>query len=115
MGVLWRHGPLRAAEVLTVVNRSRERALAYTTVLNVLLNLEKKNLVDHTTEGRAFRFAPKLGEAALVEREARRRARQLLDLFGSYAVAAFLSEVRSYPALEAQLRDLLKKEDADGV
>ncbi len=53
MQVLWRQGPSLAAEVERAVNRRRAEPLAYTTVLNVLLNLEKKGLVDHEVEGRA--------------------------------------------------------------
>ncbi len=114
MRVLWRRGPLLAAEVEQVVNRRRQSPLAYTTVLNVLLNLEKKEVTDHTTEGRAYRFAPKLSEVELEEREAKRRLREVLRLFAGNAVAAFLSEVRSDPALEAQFRELFEEGDGRG-
>lgn len=114
MRVLWRRGPSRATEVAKVVNRRREAPLAYTTVLNVLLNLQKKDAVDHTAEGRAYRFAPKLNEAELRAREAKRRSREFLDLLSGDAVAAFVSEVRSDPALEAQFRELLEEGDAEG-
>jgi predicted transcriptional regulator len=114
MRVLWRRGPSLAADVEKVVNRRRESPLAYTTVLNVLLNLEKKDAVGHTTEGRAYRFAPKLSEAELQEREAKKRSRELLNLFAGDAVAAFVSEVRSDPALEVQFRQLLEEGDAEG-
>ncbi len=73
--MLWRRGPSLAADVAKVVNRRREAPLAYTTVLNVLLNLKKKDAVDHTAEGRAYRFAPKLSEAELRAREAKKRTK----------------------------------------
>lgn len=114
MRVLWRRGPSLAADVEKVVNHRREDHLAYTTVLNVLLNLEKKGAVDHTVEGRAYRFAPKLNEAELQERQAKRRSRELLELFAGDAVAAFVNEVRSDPALEAQFRELLEEGDGEG-
>ena len=63
MGVLWDLGSGTVAEV-----RDRLPAeLAYTTVLTILRNLEAKDLVDHTAEGKAHRYRPKL---------ARRDARQ---------------------------------------
>ncbi|MDA8357780.1 MAG: BlaI/MecI/CopY family transcriptional regulator [Actinomycetota bacterium] len=112
MQILWRHGPSLAAEVERVVNRRRKEPLAYTTVLNVLLNLEKKDLVDHQVEGRAYRFAPKVTEAQFAERRARKRSRELLEFFGDAAVSAFVSEVRS-AELTAQLRKLVEEGDED--
>lgn len=112
MQILWRHGPSLAAEVERVVNRRRKEPLAYTTVLNVLLNLEKKDLVDHQVEGRAYRFAPKVTEAQFAERRARDRSRELLEFFGDAAVSAFVSEVRS-AELTAQLRKLVEEGDED--
>jgi len=64
MSVLWDLGSGTVAEV-------RDRLpteLAYTTVLTILRNLEEKGFVQHTTEGRAHRYAPS------VERRAARRS-----------------------------------------
>jgi len=61
MGVLWDLGSGTVAEV-------RERLpadLAYTTVLTILRNLEAKELVDHTAEGKAHRYRPKLARRAV--------------------------------------------------
>jgi predicted transcriptional regulator len=56
MGVLWDLGSGTVSEV-------RERLpadLAYTTVLTILRNLEVKELVRHTTEGKAHRYFPRV-------------------------------------------------------
>lgn len=111
MQVLWREGPLLAAEVERVVNRRRTKKLAYTTVLNVLLNLEKKGVVDHVVEGRAYRFAPTASETEFNDRRARARSQELLHVFGEAAVSAFVAEARSDPALAAQLRELVEGEN----
>jgi predicted transcriptional regulator len=61
MGVLWDLGSGTVAEV-------RERLpadLAYTTVLTILRNLEAKELVDHTAEGKAHRYRPRLARKAV--------------------------------------------------
>ncbi len=56
MGVLWDLGSGTVSEV-----RDRLPAdLAYTTVLTILRNLEAKELVDHTSEGKAHRYRPKV-------------------------------------------------------
>jgi predicted transcriptional regulator len=56
MGVLWDLGSGTVAEV-------RDRLpvdLAYTTVLTILRNLEAKELLSHTAEGKAHRYFPKV-------------------------------------------------------
>ena len=56
MGVLWDLGSGTVSEV-----RDRLPAdLAYTTVLTILRNLEAKEFVDHTSEGKAHRYRPKV-------------------------------------------------------
>lgn len=60
MGVLWDLGSGTVAEV-----RDRLPAdLAYTTVLTILRNLEAKDLVSHTTEGKAHRYVPRVARKA---------------------------------------------------
>ena len=60
MGVLWEVGSGTVTEV-------RERlpvALAYTTVLTILRNLEEKGFVSHEAEGRAHRYFPRVARQA---------------------------------------------------
>lgn len=60
MGVLWDLGSGTVAEV-------RERLpadLAYTTVLTILRNLEAKEFVTHTAEGKAHRYVPRVARRA---------------------------------------------------
>lgn len=112
MRVLWRRGPSLGVDIAKSVNRRRREPLAYTTIINVLSNLEGKEVVDHVTEGRAYRFAPTLTEAELRQRQARSRARALLDAFTDEAVSAIVGELRSDPALEERFRRLLDDDEA---
>jgi predicted transcriptional regulator len=60
MRVLWDLGSGTVAEV-------RERLpvdLAYTTVLTILRNLEEKNYLSRSSEGRAHRYSPRVDRAA---------------------------------------------------
>jgi predicted transcriptional regulator len=71
MGALWDLGSGTVAEV----RQHLAADLAYTTVLTILRNLEAKELVRHTVEGRAHRYHPRVGQ-----RTARRNAlAQILD------------------------------------
>jgi predicted transcriptional regulator len=78
MTALWAHGPSTVREV-----RERIRdPIAYNTVQTILRILEDKGYVDHTGEGRAFRYR------ALVGREAAERSAigRLVDtVFGGSA------------------------------
>lgn len=60
MGVLWDLGSGTVAEV-----RDRLPAdLAYTTVLTILRNLEAKEFVHHSAEGKAHRYFPQVARRA---------------------------------------------------
>jgi predicted transcriptional regulator len=59
MEVLWTRGPSTVSEV----RDSLSDALAYTTVLTILRNLEGKGYITHDEDGRAHRYA------ALVDRQ----------------------------------------------
>ena len=56
MGVLWDLG----SGTVTEVRRELPADLAYTTVLTILRNLEAKELVSHTAEGKAHRYFPRV-------------------------------------------------------
>lgn len=56
MGVLWDLGSGTVAEVRGKLPVD----LAYTTVLTILRNLEAKDLVSHTAEGKAHRYFPRV-------------------------------------------------------
>jgi BlaI family transcriptional regulator, penicillinase repressor len=60
MGVLWDLGSGTVAEV----QRKLPVDLAYTTVLTILRNLEAKELVSHTAEGKAHRYVPRVARTA---------------------------------------------------
>jgi BlaI family penicillinase repressor len=60
MGVLWDLGSGTVAEVRDKLPAD----LAYTTVLTILRNLEAKELVHHTSEGKAHRYFPQIARRA---------------------------------------------------
>lgn len=60
MQILWERGGSTVAEVREALHDD----LAYTTVLTILRNLQAKGYVDHTPEGRAHRFFPRIQQQA---------------------------------------------------
>jgi predicted transcriptional regulator len=70
MDVLWERGPSTVAEVRAQLPDKP----AYTTVLTILRILETKNFITHAEEGRAHRYAARVGRES-----ARRSALQALS------------------------------------
>lgn len=105
MSVLWEVGSGTVAEV-------RERLpaeLAYTTVLTILRNLERKGVVEHVVEGQAHRYLPRVARAA-----ARRSAlARLVDKLFHGAPEQLLAHLVEERALGADdLRRLRERIDA---
>ena len=75
MEVLWDKGVATVGEVAEGL--SKDRAVAYNTVLTLMRILERKGYVQHTKDGRAFVYQPVVdrGEAS------RTAVRQLLNRF----------------------------------
>ncbi len=102
---LWRDGPSTVAEV-----RERlEDDLAYTTVLSTLRNLEAKQLVSHSTEGRVHRFAATVPAKAVRESAV---ARLLRTVFQGNALSLVTSLVNHEVLSAAELRALAETVEA---
>lgn len=104
-------GPSNVAEVTERLNAERagrgERPLAYRTFLTMLANLEAKGLLDHTKEGRAFRYAPTRTDEEYLAARAAQAARAFLARFGDAAVAGFAAEVMIDSRQRALLQELV--------
>ena len=104
MGVLWRDGPSTVAEVRGAL----EDELAYNTVLTMLKVMEGKGYVSRRPEGRAHRYAPKVGRDAAGESAL---ARMTERLFGGSPEELLLRLVDSGvdPDKLRRMRDLLDR------
>ncbi|MFC5996077.1 BlaI/MecI/CopY family transcriptional regulator [Pseudonocardia hispaniensis] len=102
MDVLWRaSGPRRVRDVLEELTRDRQ--LAYTTVMTVLDNLHRKGWVQRAMDGRAYRYRP----VASREEATAKALRDLLDS-SEDVEAVLLHFARSVsPHESAVLRDAL--------
>jgi BlaI family transcriptional regulator, penicillinase repressor len=58
MQVIWRQPGLKVAEILEAL--SKDPKPAYTSLLTIVKNMEKKGYVEHEEEGRSHRFFAKL-------------------------------------------------------
>jgi predicted transcriptional regulator len=81
LSVLWLRGSATVREILD----AGDIKLAYTTVMTTLDRLFKKELLDRSAEGRAFRYSPRYTQEELEKQAIGETIRELL---GSGAAAA---------------------------
>ena len=108
MEVLWDKGVATVGEVAEGL--SKDRAVAYNTVLTLMRILERKGYVQHTKDGRAFVYQPVVGRG-----EASRTAvRQLLNRFFNDSPELLVLNLLHDEAMDEQeierLRGLIGKE-----
>lgn len=108
MEVLWDRGVATVGEVAEGL--SKDRAVAYNTVLTLMRILERKGYVQHTKDGRAFVYQPVVdrGEAS------RTAVRQLLNRFFNDSPELLVLNLLHDEAIDEQeierLRGLIGKE-----
>lgn len=93
MARLWAHGAKSVGEVLDEVNAEGKRALAYTTVMTILVRLHAKGYLTREKEGRYFRYAPAVDEASLPAQAGRRELSRLIERYGADTVAEFAADL----------------------
>jgi predicted transcriptional regulator len=101
---LWARGSATVRELVA----DDYRDLAYTTVMTTLDRLFKKNLLQRSADGRAFRYAPRFSREELHREAAGHAFRQLLDASPASSLPlSFLVEILG--DRDAQLLDDLRK------
>jgi predicted transcriptional regulator len=103
MGVLWDLGSGTVAEVRDKLPAD----LAYTTVLTILRNLEAKEFVDHTTEGKAHRYVPRVARRTARRSAISRMVDKLFHGSPEQLVAQLVEDEALSPSDLRRLRALL--------
>ena len=107
MGVLWELGSGTVAEVRDAL----PTALAYTTVLTILRNLEAKGVLRHEGEGKAHRYFPVVARAT-----ARRSAlSRLVDKLFHGSPEALIAQLVHDRALDAAELERLSRTLREGA
>ena len=115
MEILWQNSPLTVRQVRERV--SKERPLAYTTVMTVMGRLAEKGVLQRAKQGRAFTYRPTGSREELRADLAAGVSRALLADFGEVAVAQFVKQLESIdPSALARLADLANadEDETDG-
>jgi predicted transcriptional regulator len=105
MEVVWQAGaPVSVRAVLDALNKRRDARLAYTTVMTVMNRLVTKNVLVRQGERRRYLYEATATDAAGLA------VRDVLRAHGDAAVAHFVDEARTDPAVLRRLRALLTED-----
>ena len=102
---VWRDGEATVRSVLEELNSKSAKARAYTTVMTVMGNLDRKGLLSRWRVGKTDVFSPLLSREEYLDARARIEAEALVGRFGDAALMAFAREMaRLDPERRKELR-----------
>jgi predicted transcriptional regulator len=105
MDAVWQaDSPVSVRLVLDALNGRRDAQLAYTTVMTVMNRLVTKNVLTRDGERRRYLYEATATDAAGLA------VRDVLRAHGDAAVAHFVDEARTDPAVLRRLRALLAED-----
>jgi predicted transcriptional regulator len=104
MSILWRRGSATVAEVRDELSDD----LAYTSVLSALQTLEEKGYIDHSAEGRAYRYWPLVAADAAGGSALTRVLDKIFHGSAEQLLAQLVSERRIPPDELRRMRRLLQ-------
>jgi predicted transcriptional regulator len=106
MDAVWQaDSPVSVRLVLDALNGRRDAQLAYTTVMTVMNRLVTKNVLTRHGERRRYAYEATATDAAGLA------VRDVLRTHGDAAVAHFVGEARTDPAVLRRLRALLAEDE----
>jgi len=111
MEVVWDTGEATVREVMRRLNARSGRERAYTTVMTVMGNLRRKELLAVRREGRTDIYSPVMTRQDYMDARARSDVQALLSRYGDVALAHFAREVAG---LDRKRREQLRKLVDDG-
>src|SRR5688572_20315456 len=93
MKILWESSPHSVADILEKLKR---RPLpAYTSLLTLVQTMEKKGLITHKKEGKAYYYYPVLKEKAFFGQELKTMAQRLFDGGGGGAFSLIVNLLKN--------------------
>jgi len=111
MELLWRQGEATVRTVLEAINAGAEKTRAYTTVMTVMGNLDRKGLLTRRREGKTDVYTPVMPREDYLNARARSEAGALV---GRYGEAAYMAFAREMDRLDPEQRRQLRRIARDG-
>ena len=96
MEEVWRRGRATVREVFDALNKgSRERA--YTTIMTIMVRLDRKGLLTRERQGRSDVYSPQMNRAAYLDARASAEVSAVIAQFGDLALAHFADHIGELP------------------
>lgn len=109
MDQMWRVGEATVRTMLELLNESREKQRAYTTVMTIMANLDRKGLLTRRREGKTDVYAAVSSRQDYLDARARAEAAALVGRYGEAALMAFVQQMDEIdPKRRKQLRRLAR-------
>jgi predicted transcriptional regulator len=109
MEKVWRQGEATVRSVMEAINATGDKPRAYTTVMTVMGNLDRKGLLTRRREGKTDVYRAPLTRGEYFDARARAEAGALVGRYGDAAYMAFAREIdRLEPEQRKQLRRLAR-------
>lgn len=101
MEIVWRaKKPVSVSNVIHILSKQRE--IAYTTVMTIMGRLTDKGLLKRTTSGKAYIYKPTYSKDTFLTRISRQIIKNLVSSFGDTAIAHFAEELDNIPSDKKQ-------------
>jgi predicted transcriptional regulator len=109
MEQVWRQGEATVRGVRDAINATADKERAYTTVMTVMSNLDRKGLLMRRRDGKTYFYRAPLSRQDYFDARARAEAGALVGRYGDAAYMAFSREMdRLDPEQRRQLRRLAR-------
>lgn len=109
METVWRQGRQTVAEVVQRLNKRRDKALDYRTVLTVMSRLRGKGLLQHEEVGNTYHFSPTCSREEFASRQGAAMVSELVRQYGQPAIAGIVDGLTASPEALARLTALLEQ------
>jgi predicted transcriptional regulator len=106
MEEVWRRSEASVREIREALNARNDRPRAYTTVMTVMVRLDRKGMLSRRRSGRKDVYVPALERAAYHEARARAEVDAVVAEYGEAALAHF---ARRVARLDPERRDALRR------
>ncbi|MBA2513217.1 MAG: BlaI/MecI/CopY family transcriptional regulator [Solirubrobacterales bacterium] len=110
MEEMWQREDATVREVLEALNQGPKQR-AYTTVMTIMVRLDRKGLLRRRRRGKSDVYRPTLPRAEYLDARARTEVAALLEQYGDVALGHFANQVEALdPERLEQLRSLARRD-----
>lgn len=103
MECVWNNKKATVQEVYSCLKKNRK--IAYTTVMTVMMRLTEKNYLSRTMKGRAYVYTPKTSKSKTLSK----LTQYIFDTFGEEAIVSFVEELDKKGLSKEKKKEIISK------